>query len=397
MTGGPRGSSPALSPAVREDTGPPVIDLSSGQILEALPEAARAAIRRATESPEVSGYAPGPGRADLRTAVADHYARRTGAATDADHVTITAGARHGLFAAVAAAAAGREVLVPAPHWSHYPTVIRQAGALPVTVPGDPLHGLLVDPARLDAAWTPRTGAVLVNSPVNPSGACYDEGRLRELRAWAVERNVRLIVDDIYWAYGSHIDTRLLPGPYEVVVGGASKVYALAGLRIGWVWAEPALGAAVREIVEHTTGPVSGPAQAAAAAVLAYENGTGGTGAAVAGAGVARRAAQLARQRAEAVEAMAAVPYLRPVPPAGGIYLCLDASEALELRLLGAGDDQELCRALRSGAGVGLRAGSTFGMPGFLRLCVAESHEVLLTAAHRLTTCLTAAAREVTHH
>ncbi|MER5969546.1 pyridoxal phosphate-dependent aminotransferase [Streptomyces sp. NPDC002055] len=379
------------------DRQPPLIDLSSGQIVEPLPAVAREAMLRAAEDPRAAAYAPGPGLEELRAAVADHYARRTGTAAGPDDITVTAGARHGLFAALAAVAPGHDVLVPAPHWSHYPTLVRQAGGTPVTVPGDPDGARPAGPARLDAVRTARTRALLVNSPVNPSGACYDADRMRELRAWAADRDVTLIVDDTYWAYGSHVDTGVRPGPHEVVVGGASKVYALAGLRIGWVWADRPLVAAVRETVEHTTGPVSGPAQEAAAAVLREESRTGGTGAAVAGEAVARRAAELAGRRARALEAMAGVPFLRPVPPAGGLYLCLDASRALARRLLGAGDDRELCHALRRAAGVGLRAGSTFGMPGHLRLCVAETDDVLLAAGRRLTTCLTAAASAATDH
>ncbi|MFI0774113.1 pyridoxal phosphate-dependent aminotransferase [Streptomyces sp. NPDC021212] len=391
MNSGPGGAPLALSPHHRPDgPAPALIDLASGQIVEPLPGPVRDAITRAMNSPRASAYPPGPGLPELRTAVAGHYAHRTGAVVDPEGVTITAGARHGLFAALAAVARGREVLVPAPHWSHYPAVVRQAGGSPVTVPGDPGHALLADPARLEAARTPRTAAVLVNSPVNPSGACYGPERMRALRAWAAERGVCLIVDDIYWAYGDEIDTDLRPGPTEIVVGGVSKVHALAGLRIGWVWADPDRAEAVRDTVEHTTGPVSGPAQTAAAAVLRQETDTC-TGDAPTGVGVARRVAELAGQRARAVRAMTAVPYLRPVPPAGGIYLCLDASEALARGLLGARNDQELCAALRRRASVGLRAGSTFGMPGHLRLCVAESHDVLLTAARRLTACLTAAA------
>jgi L-2-hydroxycarboxylate dehydrogenase (NAD+) len=385
---GERGDPPGL---------PDTIDLSSGQIVEPLPAVAREAMCRMLLEPRVSAYAPAPGLPELRSAVASHYERRTGTAVPPEHITVTAGARHGLFAAIAALARGREILVPVPHWSHYPTVVRQAGAVPVTVPGDPARGLLVDAARLEAVRTPRTAALLLNSPVNPSGACYDEDQMRSLRAWAACHDIRVIVDDVYWAYGSSVDTAVHAGPHELVVGGASKVYALAGLRIGWVWAEPDYSAAVQEIVEHTTGPVAVLDQAATAAVLRQENSAGGTGSAVAGDGVRRRAAALTRQRAWALEAMAAVPYLRPLPPAGGIYLCLDASQALEGRLLGAANDQELCRALRHHAGVGLRAGSTFGMPGFLRLCVAETQDMLRTAAHRLTVCLTTAADTVNYH
>ncbi|MFG2985028.1 pyridoxal phosphate-dependent aminotransferase [Streptomyces sp. NPDC048258] len=349
-----------------------VVDLASGQIVEPLPESAREALAKAAAADRVVAYAAPYGQPELRAAVADHYAERTGTTVDPELITVTAGARHGLFAAFDAVARGGEVLVPQPHWSHYPSVIRRAGAEPVAVPGDRDHGLLVGPAELERAYTDRTRAVLVNSPVNPSGAYYDRARMRSLRAWAAERDVRLIVDDIYWAYADFVDREVRASAHEIVVGGASKVYALAGLRVGWVWAAPQFCAAVRDCVEYTTGPVSTLSQAAAAAVLRERDALG------------VRTAALARQRATAVEAMTGIPLLRPVAPAGGIYLCLDATEALARRAGGARDDQELCAVLAAGAGVRLRAGSTFGMPGHLRLCVAEQPEALFESARRLT-------------
>src|SRR6185312_10165423 len=109
----------------------------------------------------------------LRAAVAAHYARRTGRAVDPDTVTVAAGGRAALFAAVSTLAAGGEVLVPRPHWSHYPKLVTLAGARPVPVPGEPARGWLVTAELLDRAYTADTRAVLINSPVNPTGAAYD--------------------------------------------------------------------------------------------------------------------------------------------------------------------------------------------------------------------------------
>ncbi|MFD7015302.1 pyridoxal phosphate-dependent aminotransferase [Streptomyces sp. NPDC059928] len=352
-----------------------VIDLASGQIVEPLSAAVREALTKAMDAPRATAYAAPHGESELRSAVAEHYGRRTGGEVDAEHITVTSGARHGLFAAISATAQGGEVLVPQPHWSHYPHVVRRAQAEPVMVPGEPAHDRLVSPAQLEAATTARTRAVLVNSPVNPSGACHDERRMRDLRAWAAERNVCLIIDDIYWAYGDPADRNVHASPNEIVVGGASKVYALAGLRVGWVWSTPELSAALRETVEYTTGPVGGLSQAAVTAALREHDTVG------------ERAAALAHCRETAVQAMRDVPLLQPVPPAGGIYLCLDATAALGRQPFSADDDVALCRVLTEHAGVKLRAGSTFGMPGHLRLCVAESEDTLVEAARRLTAFL----------
>lgn len=348
---------------------PELIDLSSGQVVEPFPEAAAKAVGAVLADPLATAYAPGPGDPALRAAVAAHYARRTGRAVDPGTVTITAGGRAGLLAAVSSVAAGGAVLVPAPHWSHYPTLVTLAGARPVLVPGDPARGWVATPALLDRARTDDTRAVLLNSPVNPTGTVYDPPAAQAIREWARTRGLQVVVDDMYWAYGGEPGRTPLAGSHEVVVGGTAKVHALAGLRIGWVWADPALGGRVRDVVEHTTGPVSVLAQAAAAAVLDDER------------AVTERVRRLASLRDHAVAVMSAVPFARPVPPAGGIYLCLDVADALPA--LGAGDDRELCAQLRDRAGVGLRAGSTFGLPGHVRLCVAADPALLTEAARRL--------------
>lgn len=340
------------------------IDLSLGELAEPLPEAARLALGQAG----AVGYAPVAGTAGLRSAVAAHY-RRRGLAADQDEVTVSAGGRHGLLAALAAVAAGGEVLMPRPHWSHYPKVIGLAGARPVPVDGDPASGWLADPGRLAASVTPQTRALVINSPVNPTGSVYSDRAMTEIVGWAVARGIHLIVDDMYWAFGG--GSIPSAGGLTTVVGGASKGHAMAGLRIGWIWSHHTLAGRIRDVVEHTTGPVSAPGQAAVAAVLGDD------------AAVAARRQRLKGLREQALELFSRVPLLRPVPPSGGIYLCVDASTALSHPALDAADDQGLCQLLTATAGVRLRAGSTFGLPGYLRLCVAAESGMLREAAQRL--------------
>lgn len=345
-----------------------------------MPDAAIRALAAVASKEQITSYAPICGESALRAAVAGHYANRGRANADPDHITITAGARHALFCVTAVVAGGGEVLVPRPHWSHYPEVVRLAGAHPVFVPGAPANGLLVDPGLLEAARTPRTRAVIVNSPVNPTGAVYDSQTMAAISGWARQRRLHLIVDDIYWAYGEADAAGPQANEYQVVVGGAAKVNALAGVRIGWVWADPALTTTVRGVVEHTTGPVSTLAQAAVTAVL-EEDGENDSA-------VPARVRRVARQRAHAIQTMADVPLLRVLRPRGGIYLCLDAS-ALAAARPEWGDDRLLCAVLAEQAGVRLRAGSTFGLPGHLRMCVAVPPEVLSEAARRLAVFLRA--------
>jgi aspartate aminotransferase len=348
-----------------------VIDLSSGQVIEKLPTRAHQALR---DLDHTTAYAEPAGRRDLRAAVADHYRRRGSTTVHADHLTVTAGARHGLFVTTATVAAGGEVLIPAPHWSHYPKLVTRAGAVPVIVPGDPRNDWRTDPDRLHAARTPRTKAILLNSPVNPTGAVYPPAEADAIRQWATGEGIHVITDDIYWAYGGPRD-RLEATSSVTIVGGASKVHAAAGLRVGWTWSTAAFTDAIRDAVEHTTGPVCTVAQAIAAAIVIDDD------------DVEVRARQIGALREHAFKVFSSVPHIEPLHPMGGIYLCLDATALIDSARLPVSDDRQLCVLLVDRAQVRLRAGSTFGLPGHLRLCVATTPDTLQDAAARLAAVL----------
>ncbi|WP_232666744.1 aminotransferase class I/II-fold pyridoxal phosphate-dependent enzyme [Pseudonocardia sp. TRM90224] len=353
------------------------LDLSSGQVPDPLAPEIREALHAAADSPW-SPYAARGGEPALRAAVAAHYTGRTGRAFDAAGVVVTPGVRAGLFAAVAAVARGRDVLVPAPHWSHYPRTLELAGATMVTVPGAPADRWRLTVAALESARTPKTAAVLVTSPVNPSGAVLDRARLRAIAGWAAEHGITVLVDDVYWAWAGAEDALASVGTDAVVVGGASKVHALAGLRLGWVLAPAGLRAVVDDVVEHVTGPVNTSAQAAGMVALTEP---------FCSRDVAERRQRLAAASAEATAAMRGVRGVDVVPADAGLYLCLSVERLLAGATFGATDDRTLCAAIADRSGVRLRAGSTFGMPEHLRLCVAAAPGVLAAAAARLDALL----------
>jgi aspartate aminotransferase len=152
------------------------------------------------------------------------------------------------------------------------------------------------------------------------------------------------------------------------------VHALAGLRLGWVCSPPDLSAAVDDVVEHVVGSTSTPSQAAGVPVLTEPF-------------CAADVADRVRRQADALDAatalMLTVEAVDVVPAQAGIYLCLSIERLVRARALGAADDRALCAAIEQRVGVRLRAGSTFGLPGHVRLCVAAPSSDLEEAAARL--------------
>ncbi len=213
-------------------------------------------------------YADPAGLAALRAAVAAHTARTTGVAVDPDtEVTITAGATEGVFAALLAVTdPGDEVLLPEPYYENHPGAIRLAGAVPVPVPlrrGD----WRLDPAAVAAAVTPRTRAVLLTNPHNPTGRVFDAVELAALREACP--GCTLVTDEVYRDFvyaGAHVSP-LAHRANQVVVGSLSKSARMTGWRIGYCVADRHTTAALRRVHERVTLGASHPLQLGATAAL----------------------------------------------------------------------------------------------------------------------------------
>jgi aspartate aminotransferase len=230
----------------------------------------------ACRDPKNHRYTPAPGLPELREAIAAKTLRDTGFSVGAAQVIVTNGGKQAVLEAFATLLdPGDEVLMPAPYWTTYPEVIRLAGGVPVEVPTTPESGYKVSLAQLEGALTPRTKILLFVSPSNPTGAVYSEWETAAIGAWADERGLWVVTDEIYehLVYGSaqmHSMPVLVPELADrcIVVNGVAKTYAMTGWRVGWLIAPPDAAKAAANLQSHATSNVCNVAQRAALAAVA---------------------------------------------------------------------------------------------------------------------------------
>ncbi|MFB9687194.1 pyridoxal phosphate-dependent aminotransferase [Amycolatopsis plumensis] len=224
-------------------------------------------------------YPPGPGRPELRAAIARHR-RRYGTEYDPDtEILVTAGATEAIAAALLALTEpGDEVIVIEPYYDSYAAAVAMAGAerrvVSLVEGPDGRFGLDVDGLR--AAVTPRTRAILVNSPHNPTGTVFTRAELEAVAALCVEHDLIAVCDEVYehlvFDDAEHIPLVTLPGmrPRTVSISSAGKTFNCTGWKIGWVCSTPELVAAVKAAKQFITFVSGGPLQPAVAHALDHE-------------------------------------------------------------------------------------------------------------------------------
>ena len=310
-----------------------------------------------------TGYAPVPGSAALREAIARRVEARTGVPTDPAEVLVTPGGQAALFAAlVVACDPGDRVAMIAPHYATYPGTVRAAGAVPAVTAARPGDGFL--PRAEDVPRGVR--ALLLNSPNNPTGAVYPAATLEALAEAAPE--AWLISDEVYdtqvWD-GAHASTRAVPGAARraLVVGSMSKGHAMTGSRIGWLVGPAGAIALAADLATHTTYGVAGFVQDAALHALslgpAFE---------------AAVAEPFRRRRAIALRTLSGRTGVVPVRPGGTMYLMADIRGT---RLSG----DAFAERLLQERGVAVMPGESFGAAaaGHVRIALTVDDAALETA------------------
>jgi len=338
---------------------------------ELLKDAAAKAIRD-----DVNQYAITWGAKRLRDALARKYAAWYGLTVDPEtEVTITCGATEAMAAALLALVdAGDEVIVFEPYYENYGPDAILCGAAPVFVPLAPDRPLDLD--RLAAAFSPRTRAIVVNTPNNPTGRVLSRAELEGIAALCERHGAYAVTDEIYEHIlydGAHIPLATLPGMRErtVTVSGASKTFSITGWRIGTIVAPAPLTAAIRKVHDFLTVGAPAPLQEAVAAGLD---------------GLARSyydelAGSYRRRRDLLVAALRAAGF-RCTPPEGAYYVLADYSA-----LSGEGD-VAFARRLVVEHGVASVPGSSFfALPDpsrrLVRFAFCKTDDVLEEAARRL--------------
>jgi len=320
------------------------------------------AAKRALDDVPMTKYVSSMGLRELREAVAEKSRKENGIPADPDHVLI-APTKHCLFLALTALVdVGDEVLMPDPGWVSYEPMTRLVGGSPVPVPAGDETGFVMTPEAVAEAITPRTKAVLLNSPSNPAGAVFPEATFRGIADLCTDHDLYLISDEIYEKIlyeGKHVSPASLDGMFErtVTVHGFSKTYAMTGWRLGWLLADKPLMKEIVKVEEQTITCVPGFIQRAGVAAL-----TGTT------APVEKMVAEFRARRDLALKEFAEVPGLDVHRPSGAFYLfprfhARIPSLALSERLLKEGH-------------VAVTAGSAFGPAGeaHLRISYAASRD-----------------------
>lgn len=350
-----------------------VIDLGPGEPDFDTPEPVRRAGISAIEAGRTK-YTQAGGIPELREAIVARYRRDYGVSYAGDEVVVAAGAKQALFSlALALFDEGDEVLIPVPYWVTYPEVVRLCGAEPVFVPTDPADGFHLRPEAVAERIGPRTKALIVNSPCNPTGALLDPSELEALVELARAHDFYVIFDEAYEAIvyeRGPFSAAPLKDEHVIVVGSLSKSHAMPGWRIGWALGPREVIRTVTAIQSHS---ITHPASVSQyAALVALEEPWDR---------VRRMVSELRRRRDLAAEALNRIPGVECPVPEGAFYLFPDVS-----RYLG-GDTVALARTLLEEAHVAVVPGEAFGWPGRVRISLTCPQERLVEAISRIAATL----------
>jgi aspartate aminotransferase len=319
-------------------------------------------------------YTPTGGIQPLREAIAARIAREHRLTYAPSQVLVSCGGKHALFNIFQALlGAGDEVVIFTPYWVSYADMVRVAEGVPVLVETSMDTGFDPSPEQIRAAFTPRTRAVIVNSPSNPTGAMLSRRTLETVIECVKGKDILVVSDDIYdhLVYRGKFENVLDLDPslqgQVALVNGASKTFSMTGWRIGWTAGPQPLIAAMQKLQDNSTSNANSIAQKAVLAGLT-----------VAGveAEVEKMRAEFDVRRQHIVGRLNAIPGLRCFEPSGAFYAFPDCSALLARRAPGAaeplGTDLRLAELLLEKHLVAAVPGSAFGAPGYLRLSFATS-------------------------
>jgi aspartate aminotransferase len=252
-----------------------VIGLSAGEPDFDTPDFVKDAAIEAIRSGKTK-YTNVDGTAELKAAIKAKFKRDNGLDYEANQISVNVGGKHTLFnALVATIDAGDEVIIPAPYWVSYPDIVAFAGGVPVFVEGPASQGYKITPAQLEAAITPKTRWVMLNSPSNPTGAAYSADELKGLADVLVRYPAIMIITDDMYEHVWYADTpfatilQVCPELYDrtLTVNGCSKAYSMTGWRIGFAGGPAWLIKAMSKLQSQSTSNPCSIAQAAATAAL----------------------------------------------------------------------------------------------------------------------------------
>ena len=335
------------------------------------PEHIKAAAQAAIES-GFTKYTPSSGIPELRQAISEKFKADNGLDYKSSQIVVSNGAKHSCYNAILATCQpGDEVIIPAPYWLSYPEMVRLAGADPVFVQTREDNNWKMTADEFEAAMTPRTKMVILNSPGNPTGSVYTAEELSAIVEVAAGEDILILSDEIYekLVYDGVKHTSVASLSQEaynltITVNGFSKSYAMTGWRLGYLGAPENIAKAIDAIQSHSTSnPCSFAQKGAMAALLGDQS------------PVEDMRAEFDLRRNYMVGRLASVPRVSVVAPQGAFYVLANVSQ------LGL-SSTNFAERLLSKHHVAVVPGIAFGHDGTIRFSYATSLDIIKTGLDR---------------
>ena len=327
-------------------------------------------------------YTPAAGIIPLRKAAAARLKADFGLDYDYTQIVVASGAKHNVYAALEVLLnPGDEVIVPAPYWVSYCEMVSMCGGVPVVIETSESAGFKMTPAQLDAAVTPRTKALILNNPSNPTGMVYTASELRALAGVCMKHDLYVIADEIYYkllydgrpftsfaSLGEEIKER------TIIVNGVSKSYAMTGWRIGYAAANKQIAKLMANYLSHSTGGPSTISQWAAAEALSGQQDT-----------VEEMRKVFEERRNYFVKRLNSIPGVSCITPEGAFYIMMNIEKLIGRTIGGVKitDDDVFAEAFLKQGLVAVVPCSGFGMKNFIRWTYATSLENIKEGLDRL--------------
>lgn len=360
--------------------GVPVVGFGAGEPDFNTPDNIKKAAVAAIDN-NFTKYTPASGTLELKQAVCDKLKKDTGLEYTTANIVISNGGKHSLtntFTCICDP--GDEVILPAPYWVSYPEMIKLADGVPVIINTTEENNFKFTIEQLKAAITPKTRAIVLNTPSNPTGMIYTKAELEEIAKVAVENNIYVVFDEIYEKLvyeGEHTNIATLGDEIKdltIIVNGLAKTYAMTGWRIGYIAANEKLAKAMGNIQSHATSNPNSVAQAAAVEALSGDQSF-----------IDEMKKTYIERRNYMVERINSIDGVSCIMPNGAFYVFMNVKDVLGKEHYGKmiNTANELCADMLDRALVALVPSEGFGIDGYVRFSYATSMEAIKTGLDRI--------------
>ncbi len=360
--------------------GIPVVGFGAGEPDFNTPDNIKAAAVKAIEN-NITKYTPASGTVELKNAICKKFKDDLGLDYGIENIVVSNGGKHSLTNVfMTICDPGDEVIIPAPYWVSYPEMVKMAGGVPKFINTTEESEFKFTPAEFEAAITPKTRALVLNSPSNPTGMVYTADVLKEIADIAVKHNIYVVMDEIYEKLvyeGTYTNIATLGDEIKnltIIVNGMAKSYAMTGWRIGYTASNAAVAKAMSNIQSHGTSNPNSIAQYASVEALLGDQSS-----------ISVMKAEYIKRRDYMVERINSINGISCLKPNGAFYIFMNVRELLGKEHYGKmiNTASELCDDILDRALVAMIPSDGFGIDGYVRLSYATSMENIVEGLDRI--------------